>query len=221
MSDMSCDYCQHWWRCHTHELCYFTENTLYCAVTFSQSVLHNRCPIIFCHFLWVKKTTVFTPFVIVVLLTLGCGMSRVSCRAFVDKILEKGSLNKIFHTISVIPHKFSIDLIHKSQNALVPYPTMLWTEMCTFLFWMEHCGIRNRWILGFVKLVYYHMASVIEELICRKSTFATPQYLPRNIYAQSLCFVMVWCWSISSIFFRVASLALGQSYDMIAPAPVK
>ena len=28
------------------------------------------------------------------------------------------------------------------------------TEMCTFLFWMGHCGIWNRCILGFVKLVY-------------------------------------------------------------------
>ena len=29
------------------------------------------------------------------------------------------------------------------------------TEICTFLFWMEHCGISwNRCILGFVKLVY-------------------------------------------------------------------
>ena len=28
------------------------------------------------------------------------------------------------------------------------------TEMCTFLFWMEHCGIWNRCILGLVKLVY-------------------------------------------------------------------
>ena len=30
------------------------------------------------------------------------------------------------------------------------------TEMCTFLFWMKHCGIWNRWILGFVKLVYWN-----------------------------------------------------------------
>ena len=29
------------------------------------------------------------------------------------------------------------------------------TEMCTFLFWMGHCGIWNRCILGFMKLVYY------------------------------------------------------------------
>ena len=28
------------------------------------------------------------------------------------------------------------------------------TEMCTFLFWMEHCGIWTGCILGFVKLVY-------------------------------------------------------------------
>ena len=28
------------------------------------------------------------------------------------------------------------------------------TEMYTFLFWMEHCGIWNRCILGFVKYVY-------------------------------------------------------------------
>ena len=27
------------------------------------------------------------------------------------------------------------------------------TEMCKFLFWMEHCGIWNRCVLGFVKLV--------------------------------------------------------------------
>ena len=35
-----------------------------------------------------------------------------------------------------------------SQNA--PFRT----EMCTFLFWMEHSGTWNRYILGFVKFVY-------------------------------------------------------------------
>ena len=29
------------------------------------------------------------------------------------------------------------------------------TEMCTFLFWMMHCGIWNRCIMGFVKLVHH------------------------------------------------------------------
>ena len=29
-----------------------------------------------------------------------------------------------------------------------------WTEMCTFLFWMVHCRIRNRCIVRFVKLLY-------------------------------------------------------------------
>ena len=28
------------------------------------------------------------------------------------------------------------------------------TEMCTFLLWMKHCGIWNRCILGFLKLIY-------------------------------------------------------------------
>ena len=28
------------------------------------------------------------------------------------------------------------------------------TEMCTFLFWMVHCGVWNRCIVGFVRLVY-------------------------------------------------------------------
>ena len=30
--------------------------------------------------------------------------------------------------------------------------------ICTFMFWMEHCGIWNRCILGFVKLVYKNTA---------------------------------------------------------------
>ena len=29
------------------------------------------------------------------------------------------------------------------------------TEMCTFLFWMVHCGIWNRCIVRFVRLVYW------------------------------------------------------------------
>ena len=33
------------------------------------------------------------------------------------------------------------------------------TEMYTFLFWMEYCGILNRCIMGFVKLVYCPRAS--------------------------------------------------------------
>ena len=75
----------------------------------------------------------------------------------------------------------TIHLIHKSQDAPVPYATMLHSEQkCAHfcsewsivihksqnapvpyptmlhseLFWMEHCGIWNRCILGFVKLVY-------------------------------------------------------------------
>ena len=36
--------------------------------------------------------------------------------------------------------------------------------MCTFLFWMEHCGILNRCILGFVKLVHYPVVLFVSPL---------------------------------------------------------
>ena len=49
----------------------------------------------------------------------------------------------------------TIDQIHKSPNALVPYPTMYGKEMCTFLFWMVHCRISDWCIVGFVNLVYF------------------------------------------------------------------
>ena len=49
-----------------------------------------------------------------------------------------------------------IDLIHKSQNpTVISHNAPFRTEMCTFLFWMEHCGIWSRCILGFVKLIHY------------------------------------------------------------------
>ena len=47
-------------------------------------------------------------------------------------------------------------------------------EMCTFLFWMEHCGIWNRCILWFVKLVYYYVCApsnkvLTDSAVCRSS----------------------------------------------------
>ena len=42
-----------------------------------------------------------------------------------------------------------------SHNA--PYRT----EICTFLFWMGHCGIWDRCIVGFANLVYCHTASAV------------------------------------------------------------
>ena len=38
------------------------------------------------------------------------------------------------------------------------------TEICTFLFWMEQCGILNRCILGFVKLVHYPVVLFVSPL---------------------------------------------------------
>ena len=39
---------------------------------------------------------------------------------------------------------------YKSHNALIPFRP----EMCSGLFWKVHCGIWDKWIVGFVKLVY-------------------------------------------------------------------
>ena len=45
------------------------------------------------------------------------------------------------------------ELFHKSHNVPVPYPIMH-RNVHISLFWMMHCGTWNRWIVGFVKLVY-------------------------------------------------------------------
>ena len=46
------------------------------------------------------------------------------------------------------------------------------TEMCTFLFWMVHCGIWNRCILGFVRLLYCETSlSLREFLLCFGAPF--------------------------------------------------
>ena len=39
----------------------------------------------------------------------------------------------------------------------ISHNTPFRTEMCTFLFWMVHCGIWNRCIVGFVNLVNYSL----------------------------------------------------------------
>ena len=39
------------------------------------------------------------------------------------------------------------------------------TEMCTFLFWMGHCGICYRCILGFLKLLYWHCYTLSPDII--------------------------------------------------------
>ena len=46
------------------------------------------------------------------------------------------------------------------------------TDMCTFLFWMGHCGIWNKCILGFVNYVNWssHSALVDTTARCRKKT---------------------------------------------------
>ena len=63
---------------------------------------------------------------------------------------KTGCLAKAGNT-HVSPGKQQIDQFHKSHSSPVPYPTMHHSEQkYTFLFWMVHCGIWNRCIVGFV-----------------------------------------------------------------------
>ena len=41
------------------------------------------------------------------------------------------------------------------------------TEMCTFLFWIEHCGTRNSCIVWVFRLVYLGMQSIGRITMCR------------------------------------------------------
>ena len=46
-------------------------------------------------------------------------------------------------------------------TSLTPHNAPFRTEMCTFLFWMMHCGIQDWCIVGFVRLIYFVVWSVI------------------------------------------------------------
>ena len=51
-----------------------------------------------------------------------------------------------------------INQIHKSHNASIRYPpcTSHTKEMCTFPFWMVHCGFWDRFIVGFVNNFHWN-----------------------------------------------------------------
>ena len=63
------------------------------------------------------------------------------------------------------------------------------TEMCTFLFWMGHCGIWNKCILGFVKLVSCTKGVAV---IVQKASFAN---IPTNDWVFS-------CVSASAVMYN-------------------
>ena len=54
----------------------------------------------------------------------------------------------------VTDYSYLIDLIHKSHNAPIPYPTMYHFLFCIF-FWMVRCGIiehAHNWVIGEIDL---------------------------------------------------------------------
>ena len=57
----------------------------------------------------------------------------------------------ILHMVSRYPTK---RLTHLHCTCPLSHYVPFRTEMCTFLFWMVHCGIWDRYIVGFVSMVY-------------------------------------------------------------------
>ena len=83
----------------------------------------------------------------------------------------------VFHFLNkTIVHGVTIDQSYKSHNAPVPYPAKHHSEQkcanlfsewclvvcwagCTFMFRMVYCGMRDRCIVGFARLVHFKMMS--------------------------------------------------------------
>ena len=70
------------------------------------------------------------------------------------------------------------------------------TEMCTFLFWMLYCGIWDRRIEGFVRLVYYHEIFICHIWPCFKSKMghgidlSLMQQLQRHQLQWDVCLIL-------------------------------
>ena len=117
---------------------------------------------------------------------------------------------------------------HKSQNAdctcSIFHNASFRTEMCTFLFWMLHCGIWDRCILGFVNI----------QVNCNANSWKASsvslyiylfhkdiQYIPRNMHTDFalLCFVVVIHWLIFPYPSGLLHWHCGNL--TIAPVPAK
>ena len=62
---------------------------------------------------------------------------------------------------------FMVNLTH--CGIVTPYGDRDLGQICTLLFWMEHCGIWNRCIQGFVKLIYcQYCLCAIDSTLCLK-----------------------------------------------------
>ena len=114
-----------------------------------------------------------------------------------------------------------------SHNALIR------TEMCTFLFWMEHCGIWNRCILLFEKLVYWcqsfqtsscnHFLSFTPDLLQLRVPsrmyplifYFTMRILYANTYQQANTFnsISIWrsCGRLMPDLYRVERFAMNEA----------
>ena len=74
-------------------------------------------------------------------------MTQVNCSVDVEISLEISLTSIILNHLTHFPNpKMHLTISHNA-----PFRK----EMCTFMFWMAHCGVWNGCILGFVKLVFW------------------------------------------------------------------
>ena len=109
-----------------------------------------------------------------VIIGLGNGLSPV-CHQAITWSNDGSFLSNTLHyqtTFSEISHlsNNTVENWLNSQNpectCSISHNTPFRTEMCRFLFWMEHCGIWNMCILGFVNLVYSNINFGAGNTIC-------------------------------------------------------
>ena len=144
-------------------------------------------------------------------------------------------------------HSQDLNWLHKKQFILNVYVavmylhetgTMLTTKLHTFLLNLPICPVVISSVNGPLSSIIPHSLGGIlgwEELgstawAIDKQDFGWGQPLVckqwDNVYAvhpknYAYSFIVVWYWSTLHMSFRVASLTLGQSIDMIAPIPGK
>ena len=88
----------------------------------------------------------------------GCHQRAVAIKGYPFETYLKLKSQKTLFVHELQPHYTNVWNWPHSQTpectCSISHNATSRTEMCTFLFWMLHCGIWNRCILGFVKLVY-------------------------------------------------------------------
>ena len=83
-------------------------------------------------------------------------------------------------------------------TCLISHNALFRTGMCTFLFWMVHCGIWDRCTVGFVKLVYFVHFSTCKN----RPVVQIPQCITPISHNAPFCSISVTKWCIMVHFIK-------------------